>query len=733
MKKRHVHKLSIIPIILLFFTSSFIYSQTGADSLDVALLDYSSDISKVDFLFGKAKEYQDKDTTKTFVFINKSIEISNRAKLYSKLGYLYKFVGDLYMNIGLGKHIEENYFKSYDNFKLAGDSIGVSKIYNNIGIYSNEWQNDYPKALKYFEKSLRIKELYSNTDGIFIESNYYHLGKVYKNLNDYGKSLLYLFKTLPIVEKENNSNRISDVNHEIAEVYFSLEYYDKSNSYLLKNTILKDRDQYSIANDLILKSKTLFRRDSIDLAFEKLENAREIYLKLNDIIGLGKVYNCMSLMYNSQKDYDKQLHYVNLAKEIFQKTESLYELSFVNNQLGIVLFEKGDLESSEKSLNKSLEISDKRSFLNISKRNYLYLAKISYFEKDFVSAYKEFEMFSKLKDSIFSLKKFQIISRVEDKYNIDEKELELNELTKVNGKLESEIDRSNKVSNYLKLIVILILLILSLLFFVYYTNSRQNHKLEYMVEERTKELKEANILLTNSKKNTEDSSRIKLDLLKNISELFKAPISELENMLLILKNENEDNIELYEQLEILSSSVLRLNGIIGSVTDIYNIEDDKIDLKPEYIELFTIITDIVDRRKDLAESRCLKLNFTNDGVSSSVNQDKEMVYRVINQILNTVLDYSNRGDVDILLSENYNNQEIKINSSNFTINERIFNADLSTNRKDNKQSNLDRMFVSLFLVRKILEQIGGSVSWLKTDSKDGISFIIQLPLLVAEK
>ena len=67
-------------------------------------------------------------------------------------------------------------------------------------MYEN--QQDYPKALEYFSRALKIQEELKVTDGIAKTLSY--IGSVYYHQSDYENALSYLFRSTQLAREVSN-------------------------------------------------------------------------------------------------------------------------------------------------------------------------------------------------------------------------------------------------------------------------------------------------------------------------------------------------------------------------------------------------------------------------------------------------------------------------------------------------------------------------------------------------
>ena len=715
---------------IIFFVAAFIaspsYAENVSDSLDIVLSKYKTPIDKVNFLNETANEIILTDTTSALFYLKKAISIGEHNSLYNNLGDSYRYIGNLYNKHGYGLQTKESYNSSYEYYNLSNDSTGLAKITNNLGVYYYVWPNNYNKSLLFLERSLELKKLLKFDDKS-LASTYFNLGKVHFLLNNYIKSLKFYFKCLEIVEATKEFNKISDIQNHISQVYLEIDEFDKAKKYLnLSLKLSKQLDtKIEFANNYLLYSDLHLAMNQPDSALIKLSQAEAIYNEDNELLGLGRVYNRYVEIYTRKKEFDKVFIYANLSKDLFIQSGAIFELAQTYNNLGIAYFKTKKYKKSREYIKKSQAINLKHNYLEASVKSYLYLAELDYREKKYKEAYSNFMLYTSTKDSIFSIKKLKIASEIEDKYAINKKEIELELLSQEKQKVEIERDKNKTTSNYLMLIIILVLIVLSLLFYLYYSNRRLNETLEELVQERTKELKKSNRLLSNSKKNEEDVSRIKSDLLRNISESLKTPISEIQNLVGILKGENEENDELYEQLELITSSTYRLNSIIKSITELYTLEEKKRTSTSDEFEFDKKIVDIINNYQTHAQARELEIVIENS-TPMIFKQDIELVSNAVDHLLKTVVDYANKGEIAVKLFTNETSKIIEMCSSNFNINKRVFNNDLSTNVNSDARQ-IDRMFINLYVTKKMVDKMGGNIHWESSNSGEGIRFVMSFP------
>src|ERR1035437_9537346 len=83
---------------------------------------------------------------------------------------------------------------------------GIATSLSQLGVY-NSIKGNYPKALDYYFKTLKVKEEIGNKNSIAATLG--NIGIVYRNQVDYPKALDYYFKALKMAEELGNKNLIA--------------------------------------------------------------------------------------------------------------------------------------------------------------------------------------------------------------------------------------------------------------------------------------------------------------------------------------------------------------------------------------------------------------------------------------------------------------------------------------------------------------------------------------------
>ena len=233
---------------------------------------------------------------------------------------------------------------------LGKDNINIANSYNYIGGDYIMMEN-YPRALEFLTKASDICEKVLGKDHPDTATSYYVIGGIYKNIGNYPKALEFYTKALDVYEKVLGKdhpdtalsyNSIGTVYNKIGNYHKALEFYTKALS--IKEKVLgKDHPGTALSYNNI----GYVYSDMGDYA-----KALEFHTKALDIDEkvLGKdhpdtalSYNNIGNVYKAMGDYPKALEFYTKALNIREKvlgkdhpdTASSYnDISYVYSNMG---------------------------------------------------------------------------------------------------------------------------------------------------------------------------------------------------------------------------------------------------------------------------------------------------------------------------------------------------------------------------------------------------------------
>lgn len=490
---------------LLFFPY-LLLSQSTTKELIADLSMMKEDSSKVNQYYKIAEKYILTDSTKSFFYGKKSLELAKKINWNDGIAKSYVVLGANYTKT-------HNYSKAFFNYnqslaKTKNKSIQAEVYFSKGQIYLEE--SKYDEALAQFHKSLQLFEIIKNKSGITkvllsIGSLYTGFGKNKEALESYNKALK--------ISKQNNYFKQELALRGIGTVYFNYSEYEKSIQYFEESlAIIKNKKDTNLESRLLSDIALVYLEMG---QFQKAINYSKASLKTDSTI-MTKIHN-VAFSYGVIGD-----SYVELARE--QKNNPALTDS------AIVYLEKAvKLHQEFKSLRGLYD--DYQSIYEAQK-----------LKGNYAKALEFFELCTIYKDSMYNSDNKETIKNLEDKRAIELRDREI----KIN-KLKIEAKERQK---WLLLSGIAFLTIIGgLLFYQSRNRKKTNEKLQLL----NAELDEAN------KTKTRFFSILNHDL--------RSPVTNLIHFL-HLQKDHPDLLDEENKMRLENKTILGAENLLSSMEDI---------------------------------------------------------------------------------------------------------------------------------------------------------------------
>ena len=439
----------------------------------------------------KARTY--KRIAEEYFFIN-----SDKALYYSQLGLKHAqkmpwkrgigvftgAIGRAYSDKGMYDSCQLYFQRALAVYREIDDKWNMTSILNNLGAAEQNIASNYPKAMGYYLKALKISEELGDT---YLKT--VALGNVSTTFlaqKNYEKALAYALKGLQEAKKQTKESE-GEAQREVGQ------------------SMMKVISVYIAKKDYTNAKKYLFQ------AIPLLE-------KMGNLEGLANAYGSLGTI--SDKDIDSKIRYNFKAFEAWSKVNPMQSDAIANvGNLGEAYIEKAKSQPSQQKellqqAEKYLQIAISRSKQKGEVSNQSYwtgvLAELQAERGDYKNAYINFREFQAGQDSLFSQENKNKIAEVEGKREIElrDKQLEIN-------RLELESQKKQRVGFVIGLVLLGV--IGALLYWQNQTRKRTNTTLLHL----NNELDEAN--------------KVKAKFFAILSHDLRSPVSNLISFLNLQK------------------------------------------------------------------------------------------------------------------------------------------------------------------------------------------------------
>ncbi len=224
--------------------------------------------------------------------------------------------------------------------------------------------------------------------------------------------------------------------------------------------------------------------------------------------------------------------------------------------------------------------------------------------------------------------------------------------------------------------------------------------------------------------------KMRSDFVANVSHELRTPLTTVRGYTETILNEKLSGEQLEEFLIIIERETKRLSSLIDDLLDLSKIENEKAYVKKNKVKLMDLVTEVLERFKNLEEE--IKLNIEGDSIDSAleVTGNREWLCQAMVNIIENSIKYgADDGRVTIKIYPEGNKAVIEISDNGPGIPEadlpyvfeRFYRVDKGRSRKSGGTG------LGLSIVKHIMEAHEAEYS-LESKDKMGTLFRFKLPL-----
>lgn len=266
-----------------------------------------------------------------------------------------------------------------------------------------------------------------------------------------------------------------------------------------------------------------------------------------------------------------------------------------------------------------------------------------------------------------------------------------------------------------------------------------NVELEKMVEERTQDLNAANIELT--KKNLElekaneelrSLDKMKDNIIRDISHELKTPVAHIEmamnHWVEEVKKDKNNRTKEEKYRRIVTTNIQRLQKDIKCILHLSVLESGQLQYKKEPVHLDELVNRVVMELTLPAEHKGITLLTRVLGHLPELEGDKEEITRVIYNLLDNAIKYTEKGQITVSTQAKEKALEVSIEDTGIGIGVPKDQFYKLFERFYQEKTRSDGIGVGLAICKTIVDAHGGRI-WAESDGKGkGTTFRFTLPL-----
>lgn len=346
---KRLFRLAFILLILAVPFSAKAYSK---DSL-LAIMALPADTGKVSALNYMAMAISSSNSDSAILVSSQALRLARKLKWEEGIADSFHYLGLFNSSKGDNKIALDYYFYALDIWeKQEAAATPQSKNHvleskwktlGNIGVVYMDL-GDYPRALDFFFKALKVTEAINNKSG----ASYWfsNIGNVYAEQGYPEKALDYYFRSLKVEEELNNKPGIATTLGNIGTVYDDLGEYEKALDYYSRALKLDEEggEKDGMATWLGNMGTIYEGEEDYDKALEYYLRALAIAKETGNATTIAVQLRGIGTLYSDMKKYEEAEDYLLQALALDENSGALLEIMHDEQALNKLYSETGRYE-----------------------------------------------------------------------------------------------------------------------------------------------------------------------------------------------------------------------------------------------------------------------------------------------------------------------------------------------------------------------------------------------------
>ena len=602
------------------------------------------------------------------------------------------------------------------SFLFAKMALGLSREYSLrdkefeslstlcLSCYLNQ---DFDRAIQYCEESFDLSDI----DEVRKTECFIYHGLTHVHLGNYNEAISSFLAYVEIARRNNDDRLVADGLSNLGLAYLNDGNLVKAANYYRTSIGMQKKFEptpqlgYSYQNYARVMMN-LSKYDSAEFYFDKaLDIAAN--LKIRNIEYWVYAYREFLPKYTRQDQIEMKKKALAIAME-----ENLgHEITAMNYGIAELLIEAGDIDEALAYFQQSIKYGMMMENFGIILRSYNMMARAMVTAGRFEESRAYLSKYEILKDSIsqYDVQSFESIMGANELVT-QEREIE-----QIKDRLiaSQAVNRQNQIALIAAILfIILIGIILFMNIKASKVKSRNNLELRVLNEMLDVAIKEKDIL----------TGMIVHDI--------RSPFNKIEALMQLFQMDEKVSDNQREIMDTMMTVIDDSRVLTNELLEINKIDADKIDIKPEEIELEKFVNELLLQYESTAHSKDITLVKKFDLKAKSINSSRNVLQRIIENLVSNAVKYTPiGGNVSILISTDGESLTLVVKDDGPGIPEKeqglLFKKFGRTSAKPTADESSTGL--GLYIVEKMCQNLNGTVS-LDSGAGQGAKFTVELPM-----
>lgn len=601
-----------------------------------------------------------------------------------------------------------------------GDAVAEARIRKELGLIHLTGTNSYERAMDFFIEALALEDsLGLKSEKVF---TYMAIACVFEEVGNFHKSCEFLEQALELNRPLNDRDMEVLILNKLGKIYAARGDIEKAfHNYALVLEYKDQIDQPGTEAEALRNIARLYAmQGQYNKALDHHKQALKIWRSLRDKVNEAVSLNDIGELYRTTKNNERALANHEAALEIRLTINDKEGIAESYNRIGILYYQQKDYQRAIENLTHALDAGREAQAQERMRTSYDYLT-LCYRELgDYKKAYEYKDLYAAISDFIQNERNERQLLETQNRYVVDKKQLQIEQLETIRAQREQEIRAQKQVRNFLFVVAVLSLVVVVLTLFLYVTKQRTNKALQVInrkMQQQNTELQALNA--------TKDK------FFSIISHDLKGPLNSLTSFSGLLINHTDSLSK--EEIKMLASdldkSLKNLFALLENLLEWSRAQTGSIEFKPEPFDLAVLLEENAQLLHAQAKNKNIEIENANKE-SLPVFAHKHSVNTVIRNLVSNAIKFTPEGGKITLQAEAGTN-EIVVSVADTgvgmsaEVTQKLFRLDVKHSTKGT--ANEKGTGLGLLLCKEFVQKNGGRI-WLKSEEGKGSVFYFSLPV-----
>ena len=255
-----------------------------------------------------------------------------------------------------------------------------------------------------------------------------------------------------------------------------------------------------------------------------------------------------------------------------------------------------------------------------------------------------------------------------------------------------------------------------------------------IVAERTKALEESQSKLLDAKEVAETANRAKSAFLANMSHELRTPLNSILGYTQLMLRDRDEPGEKRRRLTTIQSSGEHLLNMINEILDLAKVESGTIVVKPQPVQLKTLLNTLADEFQLRASQKRLRFLYSADqSVQDWISSDPVRIRQVLYNLIGNAIKFTERGEVSLKVRRVEERIRIEVSDSGRGIPatdiQHLFKPFYQASNNNNQPSG--GVGLGLYISQRIVRLLGAELH-ISSVEGEGSIFWFELPAVRLE-